>query len=158
MFPYISSMVTLLFFFASTSISSAAPAQKLGGPPLSEQWFGIYVDNDRVGFYHQKISENTDGFRMEGDGSVRIKVMGFSKEVATREIYLVSKGLALRSFDVEQAINGVSSRVSGKVSGGSIRLMVPIDVRGLVVTIDVCARTVFAVRSVPIHRTAPMDF
>lgn len=100
----------------------AAPFKKLDKPPLAEQWFGIYVDNERVGFYRQKISELADGYRMEGDGSVHMKVMGFSKEASMRETYQVAKNLTLRSFDVEQTINGVSSRVSGKSGDGSLRV------------------------------------
>ena len=100
----------------------AATFQKLDKPPLAEQWFGIYVDNERVGFYRQKISEIADGYRMEGDGSVRMKVMGFSKEASMRETYQVAKNLTLRSFDVEQTINGVSSHVSGKAGDGSLRV------------------------------------
>ncbi|MBL0225774.1 MAG: transglutaminase domain-containing protein [Geobacteraceae bacterium] len=100
----------------------AAPFKKLDKPPLSEQWFGIYVDNERVGFSRQKISEHADGYRIEGDGSVRLKVMGFSREASTRETYHVSKNLTLRSFDVEQTINGVSSRVSGRSGDGSLRV------------------------------------
>ena len=100
----------------------AAPTKKIDHPPLAEQWFGIYVDTDRVGFYRQIISESPEGYRMEGYGSVRMKVMGFSKDASMRETYFVSKGLGLRSFYVEQSINGVSSRVSGKVADGSIRL------------------------------------
>jgi hypothetical protein len=101
----------------------AAPFKKLDKVPLAEQWFGIYVDNERVGFYRQKISEAADGYRIEGDGSVHMKVMGvFSKEASMRETYQVAKNLTLRSFDVEQAINGVSSHVSGKVGDGSLRV------------------------------------
>ncbi|HIJ82565.1 MAG TPA: transglutaminase domain-containing protein [Desulfuromonadales bacterium] len=121
MLSRILSVLPLLFLLISVSIASAAPQKKIDRPPLAEKWFGIYVDNERVGFYRQRTIEIGDGFRMEGDGSVRIKVMGFSKEVATRESYTVSKGLTLRSFEVEQTVNGVSSRVSGKVGGGSIR-------------------------------------
>jgi transglutaminase-like putative cysteine protease len=100
----------------------AAPFKKLDKPPLAEQWFGIYVDNERVGFYRQKISELADGYRIEGDGSVHMKVMGFSKEASTRETYQVAKNLTLRSFDVEQAVNGVVSRVSGKSDDGRLRV------------------------------------
>ena len=100
----------------------AEPFNKLDKPPLAEQWFGIYVDNERVGFYRQKISELADGYRMEGDGSVSMKVMGFSKEASMRETYQVAKNMTLRSFEVEQAINGVSSRVSGKSGEGSLRV------------------------------------
>lgn len=116
--------VILLCILAVVNIcpATAAPLKKLDKPPLSEHWFGIYVDNERVGFYRQKISETPDGYRFVGDGSVRMKVMGFSKEASMRETYLVAKNLTLRSFDVEQMINGVPSRVSGRVSDARLRV------------------------------------
>jgi transglutaminase-like putative cysteine protease len=51
-----------------------------------------------------------------------MKVMTFTKEASSRETYLVAKNLTLRSFDVEQTINGVSSRVSGKAADGRLRV------------------------------------
>jgi hypothetical protein len=111
-----------LLLSAGVVPASAAPSKKLDKPPLTEQWFGIYVDNERVGFYRQKISEIADGYRMEGDGSVRMKVMGFTREVSMREAYQVNKNLTLRAFDVEQAVNGVSSRVSGRSGDGTLRV------------------------------------
>lgn len=120
------SWLKLLFaiFILVCSCTSVFAGQsfKINHPPLGENWFGIYVDTDRVGFYRQVISESSDGYRMEGHGIVRMKVMGFAKDAAMHETYLVSKGLGLRSFDVEQTINGTSSRVSGKVASGVIRL------------------------------------
>lgn len=114
----------LLFILSCPGIrpATAAPIKKIEKPPLSERWFGIYVDNERVGFYRQKISEARDGFRIEADGSVHMKVMGFSKEASMRESYMVAKNLTLRSFDVEQSLNGVSSRISGMVSDASLRI------------------------------------
>ena len=96
--------------------------QKLNKPPLAERWFGIYVDNERVGFYRQNITETADGYQMEGDGSVRMNVMGFSKEASSRETYLVGKNLALRSFEVDQTISGTLSRLKGQVYDGTIRI------------------------------------
>lgn len=118
--------VVLLCAIVSVGVcpAMASPFKKLEKPPLSERWFGIYVDNERVGFYRQKVSETSDGYLFEGDGSVRMKVMGFSKEASTRESYQVAKNLTMRTFDVEQAINGVSSRVSGKVAESSLRVKV----------------------------------
>jgi len=114
----------LLSLLLSTGVSPvlAEHFKKLDKPPLAEQWFGIYVNNERVGFYRQKISETADGYRMEGDGSVRMKLMGISKESSMREIYLVGKNMTLRSFNVELTMNGVSSRVSGKAGDGSLRV------------------------------------
>jgi hypothetical protein len=122
MSSYIGLIIAFSLLLCTGAPSFAAPPRKLDRPPISERWFGIYVDNERVGFYRQNISESPEGYRMDGYGSVRMKVMGFSKEASTRETYLVSKNLSLRSFDVEQTINGLPSHVSGKTGDGIIRL------------------------------------
>lgn len=115
-------MVLSVLLWAGVCPVQATPFKKIATPPLGEQWFGIHVDNERVGFYRQRITEIADGYRIEGDGSVRMKIMGFSKEVSMRETYQVAKNLTLRSFDVEQAINGVSSHVSGRAGDGRLRV------------------------------------
>lgn len=119
---YLRLVIIISLLVCTVAASFAAPPNKISRPPLSERWFGIYVDNERVGFYRQSISESPEGYRMDGYGSVRMKVMGFSKEASTRETYLVYKNLSLRSLDVEQTINGSSSHVSGKTGDGIIRL------------------------------------
>lgn len=118
---FMSAVIFLLSVCSATS-ASASPFKKIDRPPISERWFGIYVENERVGFYRQNISESADGYRMEGYGTVRLKVMGFQKEASTRETYIVAKNLSMRSFDIEQTVNGVSSRVSGKAGDGIMRL------------------------------------
>lgn len=119
---YFRLLVAGILVLCSTLSALAAPFGKIDAPQLSERWFGIYVNSERVGFYRQRIDKSGDGYRMEGDGSVRMKVMSFSKEASMHETYLVSKSLALRSFDVDQTVNGASSHVSGKVSGSAIHI------------------------------------
>jgi transglutaminase-like putative cysteine protease len=108
------------------TISNAAAASfiKLEKPPLNEQWFGIYVDKDLVGFYQQKFIETIDGYQIMASGNVRMKVMGFSKEATTREIYTVGPNLALRSFEVENNLNGTLSRITGKKYDSNMRIKV----------------------------------
>jgi hypothetical protein len=119
---YFNLLLASLLVLCSSLTSLAAPFGKIETPPLSERWFGIYVNSERVGFYRQRIEKSGDGYRMEGNGSVRMKVMSFSKEASMRETYQVTKGLALRSFDVEQTVNGSSSHVSGTVSGSAMHI------------------------------------
>ncbi len=113
-------LAAVLLVLCSSLSVFATPFGKIDAPPISERWFGIYVNSERVGFYRQLIDKSENGYRVEGSGSVRMKVMSFSKEASMRETYLVSKNLALRSFDVEQTVNGSSSHLIGKVSGSSI--------------------------------------
>lgn len=112
----------IIFVLCSNLSTLAAPFGKIEAPPLNESWFGIYVNSERVGFYRQRIDRSEDGYRMEGNGSVRMKVMSYAKEASMRETYQVSKNLALRSFDVEQTINGTASHLSGKVIGSAIHI------------------------------------
>lgn len=113
---------TIALIFAAGDPARASSFKKLDKPPLAERWFGIYVNQERVGFYRQNISETPEGYRMEGDGSVRMNVMGFAKEASSREVYLVGKNLTLRSFEVEQTINGTTSRLKGQVYDSTMRI------------------------------------
>ncbi|HEY3308292.1 MAG TPA: transglutaminase-like domain-containing protein [Desulfuromonadaceae bacterium] len=113
---------TIFIIIAANFPAAAQSIKKLDKPPLGELWYGIYVDNDRVGFYRQKISESPEGYRLEGDGSVHMKVMGFSKEASMRESYLVGKNLALKSFEIEQNINNIPLKLTGRVGDGTIRI------------------------------------
>lgn len=122
--------MTIYFRFFTASVlvlccsiaAIATPFGKIDAPPLSERWFGIYVNSERVGFFRQRIDKSENGYRIEGNGSVRMKVMSFSKEASIRETYHVSKSLALRSFDVEQNVNGSPSHLRGMVSGSAIHI------------------------------------
>lgn len=121
---FIKLVAVFLILVCTTINGHSATPKKIDRPPLGEQWFGIYVDTDRVGFYRQIISDSSEGYLMEGYGSVHMKVMGFSKEASLRETYLVSKKLSLLSLHVEQTINGAVSTVNGKVFDNSLRLKI----------------------------------
>lgn len=117
-------LLTVVLVITGVGRAGAALMKKLDKPPLSERWYGIYVDGERVGFYRQMIAETPDGYRVEGAGNVRVKVMGFSRESTSREVYLMTKSLALRSFDVEQTVNGALSHVSGRVNDTTMRVKI----------------------------------
>ena len=117
-------LISVFCICSTISNSAAASFNKLEKPPLNEQWFGIYVDKDLVGFYQQKFIETKDGYQIEASGNVRMKVMGFSKEATTREIYIVGPNFALRSFEVEHNLNGTLSRITGRKYDSNMRIKV----------------------------------
>ncbi len=107
-------------FFMLSALRPAMAAPLLNAPPVGERWFGILVDNEQVGFYRQEITRLPDGnFRIEADGSVRMRVMGFTKEATSREVYRIEPTLGLQTLKVDQTINGTRSQLVGKkVRGG----------------------------------------
>lgn len=110
--------------FLSLPVFAAAAPYQLAAPPLGERWFAILIDNEQVGFYRQQTTALPEGgYRIEGDGSVRMKVMGFTKESSSREIYQVAPNLALKTVEVEQTINGSKSRLSGKMIPGGLQII-----------------------------------
>ena len=115
-------MAAVILMLCSTLGALAAPFSRIDAPPLSERWFGVYVNSERVGFYRQRIEVSTDGYLMEGNGTVQMNVMNVSKKASMRETYFVAKSLALRSFEVEQTVNGSSTRVVGMVNGNAVHI------------------------------------
>ena len=69
-----------LLLLCSALVALAAPFNRIDAPPLSERWFGVYVNNERVGFFRQRIEASGDGYLMEGNGSVQMNVMNVSKK------------------------------------------------------------------------------
>lgn len=108
-------LISLPFPAAATHIV------KISSPPLEEHWFSILIDDEQVGFYRQTTTRlpEQSGYRIEGSGSVRMKIMGFTKESSSRESYRIGNDLALKEFEVEQTINGSISQLQGAlVTGG----------------------------------------
>jgi transglutaminase-like putative cysteine protease len=106
----------------------AAAIPKLAAPPEGERWFSINVGGERVGFAHQIITRAGDGYRIESDSSVKMKVMGFSREATSKDNYLVGSDLAIRSFATESIVDGSPINLTGEATPQGVKLVV--DTRG----------------------------
>jgi len=102
----------------------AAGIPKLDAPPLGERWYSIVMDNERVGFARLNISTAEDGYLIETQGSVKLRVMGFSREATNKESYLVGRDLSLRSFSAESRIDGNPTALKGEVTPKGIKVAV----------------------------------
>lgn len=105
----------------------AAELPKLAGPPVGERWFSVNVGGERVGFAHLTISETPDGYRIDSDGSVKMRVMTVSREATTRESYLVGRNLAIRSFSAESRVDGKPVVARGEVTSKGIKVTIESD-------------------------------
>lgn len=123
------SRAALAAFFLFLAVAAPASAASLiTSPPLGERWFGILVDNEYMGFSRLRISAIPEGgYRIDGDGSVRMQIMGFSREATFRETYLVTPSLTLKSLEVEQTLGGKRSRLSGKTVAAGLQIQREVD-------------------------------
>ena len=113
----------LLALFFATRIH-AAPLPPVTDLPVGEQWFSISLNDERTGFARQTISKRPGGYEINVDSSVKLTVLGFSREAAIRESYLVTPELALRFFNIEQTLDGSSMKITGKAGVDGISMTV----------------------------------
>jgi len=116
-------LITLLLLCAPLSLR-AAELPKLATPPLGERWFSVNLSGERVGFAHLSITESGDGYRIDSEGSVKMRVMGFSREATTKESYLVGRDLAIKTFASESRIDGSPLALKGEVTPKEIKVSV----------------------------------
>lgn len=93
-------------------------------PPLGERWFGIFLGSERTGFSHQTITEKDGGYEITVEASVKMVVMGFSREASSRERYQVGRDLSLRSLAVEQIIDGTPQWITGEATPKGVKVAV----------------------------------
>src|SRR6185369_8309769 len=116
-------LVALMLICLPASLWAAA-IPKLAAPPAGERWFSVNLSGERVGFARMSIKAEGDGYRIDSEGSVKMRVMGFSREATTRESYLVGPDLALKSFAVESRIDGSPMVFKGEVTPQGIKIAV----------------------------------
>lgn len=104
--------------------ATAARIAPLNSPPLGERWFSLVMNDERTGFAFVRTIVNPGGYEIFTEGSVKMLVMGFSREAASRERYLVNKDLTLRSFNVAQILDGSAMTVSGDKTPRGVRAVV----------------------------------
>jgi len=101
----------------------AAPLPKLPLLPEGERWFSIKLGDERVGFGRLAITRTADGYRIDSQGSVKMRVMGFSREASSKESYQVGPDLVLRSFLTENRIDGSPVELKGEVTPQGITIV-----------------------------------
>lgn len=117
-------VLLLVVLLAWAPLDALAAIPKLAAPPLGERWFSISMDGERVGFGHLTITPSGDGYRLDTEGSVKLRVMGSSREVSSKETYLIGRDLSLRSFAAESLIDGSPLELKGEVMEKGVRVEV----------------------------------
>jgi hypothetical protein len=121
----ISFLLLACFVFLSSGRTAAAEkTPPLSPVPLGERSFSISFNGERTGFLRIGISASSTGYEITSEGSVKMLVLGFSREASARESYRVGRNLALRSFSTSQVIDGSLMRLTGEVTAKGVKVTV----------------------------------
>jgi hypothetical protein len=104
---------------------AAAPAiPRLAKPPMGERWFSISKDKEQTGFNRIVISEAGGGYEITVESGAKMSVLGFSRDASSWERYLVNPDLSLKSFEVDEVIDGKPVKLKGEVAADGVRVSV----------------------------------
>ncbi len=96
--------------------------------PFREAWYGIYFEDDKIGYSHFKISQGKNSFVIAFDSVIRLRIRAQTKEIDLKESVNVKPDLSLMSFDSQVFMNSKQMEMRGVVRAS--RLEVEIAVGG----------------------------
>lgn len=112
-----------LVLLASSPLQ-ARPLPQINAPPLGERWYGILLNDEKTGFARVSVEELPEGYRFQSDEGVKMTVLGFTRDAASRQTYIVNRDLTLKRFNVELRIDASVVTLSGEAVPGGIRVTV----------------------------------
>ena len=116
------------FLVLLPNYAASAPAiPRLTKPPLGERWFSISKDKEQTGFNHIEIGEAGGGYEITVESGVKMSVFGFSRDAYSWEKYLVNPDMSLRSFEVDEVIDGKPLKLKGEVIAAGVKVTITAD-------------------------------
>jgi hypothetical protein len=85
--------------------------------PFKESWYGIYFQDEKVGYSHFVVRREGPHFRVVTDSALKLTTLKETNEVSMSESVLVDPDLALKAFDSRVVMNGKEMRVAGRLEG-----------------------------------------
>ncbi|WP_298273094.1 transglutaminase-like domain-containing protein [Geobacter sp.] len=116
--------LSITILAAATAVAAPSPIPRLAAPPLGVRWFAIFFDGKRTGFARQEIAAAPEGYEITAESSVRMVVLGFSRQATSRERYRVNRDLSLRSFHVEEVLDGTPLTLDGEATPRGVKVTV----------------------------------
>lgn len=95
--------------------------------PFKEAWYGIYFQEDKIGYSHFKITPTGENFTIESDSMMRLTAMRKTNEIKMNEKIEVSPDLSLISFDSNIKMNQKELKVEGRVEASKLLLKMNVD-------------------------------
>jgi hypothetical protein len=108
--------------------ANAAPdIPRISKLPAGERWFVISKDKEQAGYNRLDIRDNGNGYEITVESGAKFSVLGFSREAVSWERYQVNRDLSLKSFEVDEQINGKPIKLKGEACADGFRVNITTD-------------------------------
>ena len=97
-----------------------APEEELSD---SESWMSVYFKGQKIGYTEFTLSRTNDGYNINQNAYLRMKLMGDYQELRTLTSAVVDDVMLLRSFNFYMSAGPVRYQISGRVKGSEIELV-----------------------------------
>ncbi len=91
-------------------------------PGSSEEWLGIFLQGQRVGYSFTKISRADTGLIVENRSMMTLLMMNEQRTLSTHLFAHTDKNYTLKDFTMEIKTPGHPTRIAGKIEGTSLEL------------------------------------
>ncbi len=116
--------------FSPSNENTAVPVKGYGvlsNFPFKEAWYGLYFQEDKIGYSHFKITPSGNNFMIESDSLMRLTAMRKTNEIKMNEKITVAPDLSLISFDSSVNMNQKDLKVQGSVESSKLVLKMDVD-------------------------------
>ena len=114
----------------TTPSTPAAPAEgyaTLDKLPFHEGWYGMYFQEDKVGYSHFKIEPAGQNFNISTDSLMRLKAIKKISEIGVKETVTVRPDLTMISFESRMTMNDKTLETKGKTEGKRFAVQMQVE-------------------------------
>jgi len=116
----VSAIILLLPLYAA----AAQDIPRLTKLPLGERWYSISKEKEQTGFNRLEIRDSEGGYEITVESGAKMTILGFSRDATSWERYLVNRDLSLKSFEVDEVIDGKPMKLKGEVTADGVRVSI----------------------------------
>lgn len=116
--------------FSEGVSDTAAPAQgyqSLEKFPFKEAWYGMYFQEDKVGYSHFKIDPSGENFVVSNESYMRLTAMKKTNEIDMKEKVKVRPDLSMISFESDVVMNGKKLHMTGQTKADKFVVEIAVD-------------------------------
>lgn len=97
--------------------------QSLDRFPFREVWYGIYFEDDKIGFSRFKIDRGKGSFVIAFDSALRLSIGSQTKAIDLKESVNVKPDMSLVSFDSRVIMNNKKMTMQGSVRSSRLEVV-----------------------------------